>query len=199
MAKKGTILSPIERPFTGANQNRVLEAKKMIAFRCPEGTHDGRFPTDIEACKEAGHNPYFTSKRIKRPVEKIEERDGKQYVVGTEEEIEYVLIPNWEQVVYDISIDSGQLPAKRTREGWVYPEELGYAPFCDYYGCSMQNPKFVTQVGTYHHRDEAALIYLTKGGREDSDEGTAIFVNDTTSGHRRRLQIDEVAERIARG
>lgn len=202
--KTGIILKPIERPFHGANANRTVETKKMIAFVCQAGRHFGESPASIAECEKQGHDPYYSTKRIAKTREKVvtktEVIDGEETEVEVVEgeETYYIKMrqPNWEQVVHDVSSDSGQNVARRVARGWKFPEELGYAPFCDYMGCSAQNPKYITPVGNYHLRDEAALMMLTKGGREDSLEGIAVFIDDDTSRDRRRQQLDEVGARF---
>lgn len=204
---KGKLVAREDRPFgdpkyAPPSGMRYVEAKKMVAFICPEGQHFGSSPAQVKECQDMGHDPYYSDRyvEITKPAF-VEERDEKtgeitRIVTKTKDEdrrYKLVRTPNWEQVPYDVIFDSGTLPQKRLNQGWVWPEDLGFAPFCDYLNCSVQNPKFVTPVGTYHHRDEAALMYLAKGGSEDSTEGTAIFVDDTTSGRRRRKQLNEAA------
>jgi hypothetical protein len=196
--KKGIVLARIDRPFGGSRASHYVETKKMVSFVCPQGQHYGHIPASREECQEQGHDPYFTTKNVLRTEEKTRQDGDRLIVEGTESYYEKVRTPNWEQVVHDIANDSGQLVSQRLAMGWVFPEDLGYAPFCDFLGCSIQNPKFRTTVGNYHHRDEAALMYLAKGGREDSTKGTAIFIDDTTSGEARRQQLDEVASRFVR-
>jgi hypothetical protein len=189
----GIVLKREEWPFQGARGSHAVETKKMVAFLCPENVHFGTVAKHIEECKADGHDPYFNTRLVKKVREKTRAEGDEIIVDGVEEYYIKVRIPNWEQVVHDIANDSGQLVQRRLAQGWVYPEDIGYAPFCDYMGCSAQNPKYRTPVGTYHLRDEAAIMYLTKGGDEESLEGTAIFVDDTTSGRRRRKQLNEAA------
>jgi hypothetical protein len=194
--KTGKVLTRAERPFGQSRPSHYVETKKMVAFLCPEGVHNGIVPASREDCEAQGHDPYFSMREVETRRPKLVERDGKTFKEGEEVEIEQLRIPNWEQVVHDIANDSGQIVNRRVREGWLFPEDLGYAPFCDYLGCSIQNPKFHTPVGNYHHRDEAALMMLAKGGSEESLEGTAIFIDDTTSGDRRRQQLDTMSARF---
>jgi hypothetical protein len=200
--KTGTVLTREERPFGTARPSHYVETKKMVAFVCPTGTHFGGHEPSRQECIDLGHDPYYTTKKVAREREKVrtekDERTGEDIEVVEDTETYYVKrrVPNWEQVVYDIANDSGQLPQKRLNEGWLWPEDLGYAPFCDFLGCSIQNPKFHTPVGNYHHRDEAALMMLAKGGREDSIEGVAIYVDDSTSGDRRRAQLDAMGRTL---
>lgn len=202
-SKTGTILARGDRPFSSPERppklSDAIEAKKMVAFHCPTGNHSGLSPLSVKACMDEGHDPYYSDKWVKITVPQFEERDGKRIArKQREDEVEFELVrtPNWEQVIQDLADNSGRNVERRLAQGWVFPEELGYAPFCDFFGCSIQNPKFRTSVGTYHHRDEAAIIYLTKGGDEDSEEGTAVYIDDTTSGRARRRQLNE-ASRIA--
>jgi len=194
--KSGKVLTRAERPFGGSRPSHYVETKKMVAFLCPEGRHTGLVPSQRQECEDEGHDPYFTQREFEHRRAKLVEREGRTFKEGEEVEIESVRVPNWEQVVHDIMNDSGQIVNRRINEGWVFPEDLGYAPFCDYLGCSIQNPKYHTPVGNYHHRDEAALMMLAKGGREDGLEGTAIFIDDTTSGERRRQQLDAMSARF---
>jgi len=198
--KEGKLVPRTEQPWQGANASRYLTARKMVAFVCPEGIHSGFVLEDRKACEDEGHDPYFSTKRIRKEREKTEVNEAGEEII-LETEVFYVKrrLPNWEQVIVDISHDSGMILQRRLNEGWTYPEELGYAPFCDYYNCSAQNPKHRTAVGTYHLRDEASMMLLQKGGKEGSVFGTAIFIDDETSEDRRRIQLDEVAARFDRG
>ncbi len=202
---EGKLVAAADRPFQGANANRYIEGKKMVSFVCPAKLHHGRTPENVEECVAAKHDPYFSTVKLTRTRQKtrmeMDEQTGEELEVVEGEETYYVKrrIPNWEQVAHDISIDSGQNVTRRLNQGWVFPEDIGYAPFCDYWNCSAQNPKYHTPVGNYHLRDEAALMMLAKGGREDSVEGVAIFIDDDTSRDRRRLQLDEMGARFDRG
>lgn len=184
----GIVLKREERPFGTPRESRNLRTIKLIRFSCPENLHQGN---ERAECEAAGHDPFYTTREVEVRIPTLEERDGKTFKTGEEVLIERVRTPNWEQVVDAINVGSGRHVQNALDKGWVYPEELGYAPFCEYLSCSIQNPKFRTPVGVYHHRDEGALMMLERGGRLDSTEGTAIFVETPQSHHRRRLQLDE--------
>jgi hypothetical protein len=170
------------------NMNRVMKTVKMVRAKCVEhqaGYH--RFNTDwIEVCKAEGHDPFVTvkQKRIVTPVTEVRE-DGKTYLVKEDIAIEQVSRPNWVEVPDEHKLRGGRGVAIALQQGWKYPEELGYAPFCDFKGCWEQNPKFQTRAGKFHQRDEAALIVLRA-------EETPVYVPVGVDQRRRAAQLSAV-------
>lgn len=191
---KGKLAGTIKgKKVFGAKVTNGLRTRKMIRPICEE-----HFPADAsinkysgwwEFCKthheEGDPRPYshYEEIVIRRP--KLEERDGRTFRTGWEEEVEMTVEPNWTEVPDEISVYSSKGVAASLERGFIFPEELGYAPFCDMKGCSVQNPKFRTEYGTYHTREEAAIMLLR-------GEETAIFVStDRESNKERQKQLRE--------
>ena len=178
--KTGIIFTTLsEKPFRGASNSRPGKSRKMISPRCD--VHytglNGQRMSDVDwaECEAEGHDPYFTAKGVPHTRQLTETReDGRVYITGEETEIEYVRTPNWEAVPDELGIYSGRGVVNSLERGYKFPEDLGYAPFCDYLGCGEQNPKFRTRFGNYHSRTEAALMAL-KTDLNDQNEGTAVF------------------------
>lgn len=165
-APKGIVIKDkSKKPFQGARPSRTMRTAKMIAPRCavhfPGDNSVNPFSNWVAACEAEGHNPYVRVATVehKRPKLEVQE-DGRTLVVGEEVELEYIETPNWEQVADELGVYSGRGVPNSQARGYKFPEELGYAPFCDYFNCGEQNPKFNTRFGRYHSRQEAALIAL---------------------------------------
>jgi hypothetical protein len=193
-APKGIVLKTTERPYGGVKLSRQLRTRKMIRPICPE-----HFPQNgyiakksgwADYCIAQGHEPYVTVHEVetKRPI--LEERDGKTFKTGESIEIEYVKNYNWEEVPDEVSYASGRAVADSLERGWKFPEDFGFARFCDFKGCSIQSPKFRgPNGGLYHERNEAAIMILR-------DDETAIFVAQEKKA--RAAQLAEVnVEKIA--
>jgi hypothetical protein len=165
--------------------SRPFHMVKMVAAVCPDRDYPGKShqPSTastgfwIPACEAAGHDPWVRAQEVEivRPTYETRE-DGRKFKTGEEIEIELVETPNLEQIPYDIKAYSGKALEFYLEMGWKQPEELGYAPFCEYLGCWNQNPKFQTNVGLYCNRNEAALMVLVTGNDMRSDTGTPTYL-----------------------
>lgn len=176
------------------NLGRPLKMVKMISAHCqecdPHGTDQRHNIYDTSWIETCPHDPYMhrEQRTVVRP--KIEERDGKEYIVGDEVEVETWLEPNWTQLPDDEKIGSGGFVAQAVAMGYKFPDELGFAPFCDYKDCWAQNPKFRTRYGAFCRRDEAALLTLRS-------QQKPTYVNIDTDADRLREQLENVNVREA--
>jgi hypothetical protein len=182
-----------------ARMSRPARLVKMVAAICPDRdtlvSHQPNTASTgfwIPQCIADGHDPFTTSKEveIKRPT--YEERDGKKFKTGEEVEVELVTTPNMEQVASELKAYSGRGIEAALEMGWKYPEELGYAPFCDFLNCFIQNPKFETNVGSYCNRDQAAIMVLVTGNNMRSDVGTPTYITFGDDAPNFRRQLDNV-------
>lgn len=190
-----------DKPFKGARLSRPMKARKMLAPQC-----EIHFPGDgtvspysgwWKDCKAEGHNPYVTVTTIEKKTPKLEKtEDGRTLVVGETVELEYIETPNWSQVPDELGFNSGRAVHGRLARGYIFPEDLGYAPFCDYLGCGEQNPKFQTRFGNYHRRDEAAImaIRLDFGSNNETE---SIFTELDATARNRQLREKAAEEGIA--
>ena len=149
-----------------------------------------------EDCLAAGHDPYVAEYGEQRKKKETETRniDGEEVevVVG---EVEYTVLrqrPNFEQVPFDIKAYSGVAIQDARERGWVFPQERGLAPYCEFRNCWTQNPKFRTPVGDYCTRDQAAVMMLYKGGDERSVEGVPMYIPVDDDANRFRQQLRKV-------
>lgn len=175
--------------------NRPMKMVKMAQPRCNRCNPRGQGKRGWwDKCP---HDPYFTVREdvITKPVlEKTE--DGRTLKVGETTEIEYHREPNFKQIADDPKVASGRMVQIQRERGAKFPEELGFAPICDYLNCWEPNPKIhatrvfnvegaQTRVGNYHDRDEAALITLRLNQ-------TPTYVGVDQDIERRRAQMDAV-------
>jgi len=175
--------------------NRPLKMVKMIQARCGKCNPKGQGKRGWwESCP---HEPYFTVREEEVKIPKLETTaDGRTLKVGEEVEIEYHRTPNWKQIADDPKVASGRMVQIQRERGSKFPEELGYAPVCDYYNCWESNPTIhaqrvfnsegvQTRVGNYHERDEAAMITLRLNE-------TPVYLGIDKDIERRRAQLDGV-------
>jgi hypothetical protein len=149
-----------------------------------------------KGCLEAGHDPFVTKYTVllKKPTYQEQEIDGELVNVKTGE-TEYEVLRerlNIEQVPFDLKAYSAQGIRDAIELGWVFPEERGYAPYCEFRNCFVQNPKFRTPVGTYCNRDQAAVMVLYMGGDMRSNEGVPMYVPVDEDANRFRKQLAAV-------
>ena len=201
MATKGKLY----RMRNEVRMHRGVRMVKMVAAICPaRGTLDSHQPDGestgfwIPECQAAGHDPFISSKEVEvvRPSYETRTVDGveKKFKTGEVIEIELVETPNFEQVYAEIKGVSGRLIEAALESGWVWPDELGYAPFCEFLNCWNQNPKFRTNVGTYCNREQAALMVLVTGGDIKSDTGTPTYLTFGEDEENFKRQLRGVAD-----
>jgi hypothetical protein len=169
---------------------------KMVQARCNECNPRGQGRRGWwDKCR---HKPYVTieEKEVKHPILEQTE-DGRTLKVGETIEVEYIEKPNFKQIADDVKVASGRMVQIQKERGSVFPEDLGYAPICDYKDCwekavpkftsskTLENEGHLTVLGKYHSRDELAIMTLRL-------EGTPIFVGVDKDINRRRAQLDAV-------
>lgn len=198
-APKGIVIKDkSKKPYQGSRPSRAMRTAKMIAPRCavhfPGDNSVSPFSNWVANCEAEGHNPYVRVNTVENRRPKLEtQEDGRVLVVGEEVELEYHENPNWEQVPDELGVYSGRGVANSQARHYKFPEELGYAPFCDYYNCGEQNPKFNTRFGRYHSRQEAALIALRLDYGPQNE--TEVQFNQGTDQRRADRQLrDKMAE-----
>lgn len=186
--------------------SRPFHSVKMLAAVCPDRdtavSHQPKVATTgywIEACEAAGHDPFARKVREKRTREKLDldASTGEEIITSTEEYYVQRTIPNLEQVPWDIKSSSNKALEYALEMGWVYPQEKGFAPYCDFYNCWVQNPRFVTNVGTYCTREQAAVMVLVTGNSQRSDKGISTYLTfgeDAENFQRQLSQVGAVRE-----
>lgn len=171
VGKKNLEIIPWER--VGVQLANPARTIKMLRPVCPEtinldtGTASPGCETkekDFGAwwikCEEKGHNPYVQAfeRPVRTPV--IEEQEnGRKLIVGYTEEIELKESPRTTQVPLGTRFNSGSLlEEKKFFHGYKYPEELGYAPMCEFRNCFAPNPEVKTRYGAYCREEEARMV-----------------------------------------
>ncbi len=179
--------------FSTGGLNRPMKMVKMIQARCnlcnPKG--QGRRGW-WDKCP---HQPYTHIEEVPGAVEYAEAEDGTITKLP-EPEVTYRRVPNWKQIPDDVKVSSGRTVQIQRERGSKFPEELNYAPICDYLNCWEENPKvhanrivshegIQTVVGNYHNRDEAAIMTLRT-------TSVPVYVGVDSDIERRRAQLDNV-------
>jgi hypothetical protein len=180
--------------FSSGGLNRPLKMVKMIQARCKACNPKGQGKKGW--WDECPHEPYFSMVPAGPPEPKYVEQEDGTFVQDGVEVKKFVKRPNWKQIADDAKVTSGRMVQIQVERGSKFPEQLGYAPVCDYFNCWEPNPKIharqiiehegiQTVVGNYHTRDEAAIMTLRS-------EGTPIFIGLDKDIQRRRQQLNEV-------
>lgn len=172
----------------------TLKMVKMIQPKCRTCNPQGQGKRGWwDKCT---HDPYFSMVPAGPPTPKYEElEDGTFKQVGVVEQ-RLVHQPNWNQVADDAKVISGRAVRIMLERGYKFPEDLDYAPICDYMNCWESNPSIhitktiehegvQTVVGNYHTRDEAAIMTLHM-------QSVPIFVGVDHDINRRKQQLDQV-------
>lgn len=165
--------------------NRPQRMVKMVQARCRicnEGGHGKR--GWWEKCP---HDPYFRLEALPRdPLADLEEQEDGTFVEKADKGPDkYIRVPNMKQIPLEEKSASGKMVQIQLERGSKFPEDLGYAPICEFRNCWEPNPKWHTRRGNYHTRDEAAIIDL----RETE---TPIYIGLDKDIERRREQLDRV-------
>jgi len=145
-----------------ATLNRPLRATKMCRPRCDECQEKGG--AWWETCK---HNPYFSVITVPGAVEYVTEVDEEGNEVILEEKPgpgKRIRTLNTDQVPNELKIYSGRGVQWSIEHGFKFPEELGFAPMCEYYNCWTPFPKFQTKLGNYCTEEQAQIINLRTRG-----------------------------------
>jgi hypothetical protein len=111
-----------------------------------------------ETCE---HEPYFTTFYI--PITEDETRmdeNGDLEVIGQKTKKIKRQVPNTGQVMLDIGANSGEgLRKAKEEKGFKEPEEMGYAPICQYRDCWTDNPSHKhARYGDYCREMELRVI-----------------------------------------
>lgn len=168
-----------------ATLNRPLKMVKLVQPRCKKCNPGGK--GRYEWWLKCTHDPYVTTHEEYITIPKLEEQpDGRILKVGEDTEVEYHIEPNMKQVADDEKVASGRMVKIQMERGAKFPEELGYAPICDYNNCWEPNPSFHTRRGNFHTRDEAAIMELRTSE-------TPIYLGMDSDIQRRRRQLDQTA------
>jgi hypothetical protein len=174
--------------------NRPMKMVKMILAKCNVCNPRGQGPRGWwETCE---HDPYSSMQPMGPPKPIFEElEDGTYKQVGVEE-LRWTKKLNLIQIADDVKVSSGRQVQIQLERGSKFPEDLGYAPLCDYNNCWESNPKHLarqiiehegvqTVVGKYHTRDEAAIMTLRT-------RGTPVYLGMDKDIQRRREQLEQV-------
>ena len=173
--------------------NRPMKMVKMVGALCKICNPKGQGKRGWwDKCT---HDPYTHVEEVPGASEFKKLEDGT-IVKLDKPETEYREVPNWKQIADDPKVSSGRMVQIQRERGSKFPEELGFAPICDYLNCWETGPQVhanrivshegvQTVVGNYHSRDEAAIMTLRT-------TGTPIFVGVNHDMQRRREQMDQV-------
>jgi len=168
--EKKETLKEIPWEKTGLRMSAPSRTVKMIMPVCPESqSEDGSSQSGCETsvggawwveCEKRGHDPYHQAKPVshRTPVVR-EQEDGRQLIVGYDEEIELVRSPRVIQVPAGVRSNSGWWPDnKRFFHGYKFPHELGYKDMCEFRNCYDPNVRFKTKAGNYCNEEQAKMM-----------------------------------------
>lgn len=138
-----------------ASGNRMV---KMSKPSCPS-RKDENGEIIFEGCQDSGvyqwwntctHGPY-TSTVERRNVKTLTEdmEDGTRRVTGKEEIRFEVETPNLVQVPLSLRVNSGRSIDNKKALGYLMPEDLGFASFCQFVDCWSQEITHRTAYGNY--------------------------------------------------
>jgi len=195
--KKPAGKAPVGQRSSGG-LNRPLKAVKMVQPRCSTCSPHGQGKRGWwETCE---HDPYTAMVPLGPPKPRFTEQEDGTFTPELDAEGKpvtdpprYAKRPNWKQIADDVKVASGRMVQIQRERGSKFPEELGFAPICDYLNCWETNPTVharsvithegvQTVVGNYHSRDEAAIMRLRM-------TETPIYVGFDSDANRRREQL----------
>jgi len=172
--------------------NRPGKYIKMIQARCRICSPNGQGKRGWwDSCE---HDPYNHFEEIPQPPAMEQQEDGT-FEAKPNPNKRYQKVPNWKQIADDPKVASGRMVRIQLERGSKYPEDLGYAPVCDYFNCwepatifakrVIDHEGIQTPVGKYHAKAEAQIMTLRL-------EGTPIYVGVDDDVKRRAAQIAQV-------
>lgn len=173
----------VYKRMSSGGLNRPLRMVKMIQARCRicnEGGHGRR--GWWEKCP---HNPYFHVEELPGAEEFSKDPETGEITKLDKPKAKYVEVPNMKQIALDEKASSGRMVQIQIERGSKFPEELDYAPICEYRNCWEPNPKWHTRRGNYHTREEAAIIDL-------QETGTPIYIGVGEDIKHRTEQLERV-------
>lgn len=190
---------PVKGKTTGLRStgglNRPLKMVKMIQARCTVCSPMGQGKRGWwETCE---HDPYYHYEPIPQGPQIVEGEDGVFEEDTQPQKKRFKKVPNWKQIADDVKVASGRMVRIQLERGSKFPEDLGYAPVCDYHNCwEPANPKYTVQttidyegvqtvLGKYHARNEAAIMRLRL-------EGVPIYIGVDEDIRRRASQLNNV-------
>ena len=137
-----TVAPTVERDLenyhlpAGPAKNGTIRAVKMVAPVCEVCT-DGIHARDwFNTCT---HNPYFHAQEVPEIVEEREPQPDGTYIVTDRKTVHRVRqMPNLRQVPHSPR-HLGVNPRRKFNSGWVLPQQIGVAPFCQALDCWSQD------------------------------------------------------------
>jgi hypothetical protein len=180
----------VKLPWVKGDRPRLFQKRaiKMIKPGCDtcQGAHNGQPPRGW--WDECTHQPYFNQRAVDLPVDTLvcdgcseevpegtlEHCEGKPITIA-ETKIKRVLrpIPQMVEVRVDQAENSGGSVSRyRLTKGYRFPQELGFAPMCEFSRCWSPEITEKTTWGNYCSREHASLAHLAITGEaiEISDE-----------------------------
>lgn len=128
------------------------------------------------------HNPYVTEREVpvREPIIEVNEETGEKLITGEKTKLVLEESPNFTQIPMGKRYDNGNAFRIARELGMKMPEELGFAPFCQYRDCWSQDLKVKTAMyGSYCSEAHAKLVMA---------EELEIFL-DVTDEKRRAQQL----------
>jgi len=170
MVEKKEALKEIPWEKTGVRLSAPSRTVKMIMPVCPESQSDDASggsgcETTVGGawwieCEKRGHDPYHQAKVVphRAPIVR-EQEDGRQLIVGYDEQVELIRTPRVTQVPAGVRSNSGYLPdRKRFWHGYKMPHELGYKDMCEFRNCYNPNIKYRTKAGDFCDEMQAKMM-----------------------------------------
>lgn len=120
----------------GPSKQGTMRTVKMVAPVCKVCT-DGIHAADwFNSCT---HDPYFHPQEVPEIVEDREPQPDGTYIVTNRRTVHRVRrMPNLRQVPHSPR-HLGLSPRRKYNKGWVLPEQVGVAPFCQALDCWSQD------------------------------------------------------------
>lgn len=163
VAKKDLKVIPWERQgIRLATGGRTI---KMLQPVCPnaavgDGCENKEYGAWWVACEQNGHNPYFQIEEVKHQTPIVSESEsGRKLVTGHQEEVELIETVRTNQVALYERVNSKQgVEDKRFFHGWKMPEDMGYAPMCEFRNCFAPFPEVKTRYGAFCSEEQARMV-----------------------------------------
>lgn len=130
----------------GPTKARSIRTVKMVAPLCKPCTDGLHAPDWFNRCP---HDPYFHDQEMPEVDEVKEYQDDGTYIVRDRKTVFRILrFPNLRQVPHSPR-HLGVNPRKQFNKGWILPEQVGIAPFCQALDCYSQDipDKWVSEEG----------------------------------------------------
>lgn len=146
--------------------NRMVKMARPVCVTTTDSDGNITFtgcqdPTKIRAgwWESCTHEPYFSLRAMRETKPQYETLpDGRQKLVGEETVIWHEKHANLAQIPVSQRINNGRAIEHYRTLGFKFPEEIGFAPFCQFNDCWSQNLKFRGSHGDYCSEMQAKLI-----------------------------------------